>query len=56
MIKCKTVDEARAVENVIHIESGQAGVIAYQVGDTLPVYCTPPADDQAPAQPAIGDA
>ncbi len=39
MVECKTIDEALLVPNVIHIESGESVVIAYQEGDTLPSYC-----------------
>ena len=48
MIKCRTLAEAHAVKDVIHIVSG-AEIIAYQRGDTLPSYClTGPSSTQEP--------
>ena len=38
MIECKTLAEAQAVENVIHVVAGKT-TIAYQVGDRLPGHC-----------------
>jgi len=48
MIICKTLDEARKVDGVIHIESG-AVIIAYQVIDELPDHCKTP---DAAAEPS----
>lgn len=42
MIQCKTIAEALKVPNVMHIESGRARVIAYQIGDVLPAHCKVP--------------
>ena len=49
MIECKTIEEAMAVEGVVHIESGEV-VIAYQAGDKLPAHCI--VDEVAQEQPS----
>lgn len=36
--ECKTLEEAIAVDGVIHIESG-AKIIAYTAKDVLPMHC-----------------
>jgi hypothetical protein len=37
MIECQTLEEARAVENLIHIEAGSP-IKAWQQGDALPAH------------------
>jgi len=53
MIQCKSLEEACAVENLMHIESGADRIIAYQHGDELPDYCLPPPPDNAPSDVEI---
>ena len=49
MVKCKSIEEARRVEGVIHIEAG-AVVRAYVMGDELPAHCKVAPAPDAPSE------